>query len=569
MTICTRSRSLIADMLRSAAFRLAAATLLVACPSFAQTPAPDAPPAAEAKPDANAARKQALITAIDKDSKQVQVMVDTLFSFGELGFQEFETSKYLTAFLEKNGFKVERGMDGIPTAWMATWTNGSGGPTIALGSDLDCIPQASQRPGVAYHDPIIPGAPGHGEGHNSGQVVNIMAALAVKQMMIDQHIPGTLKLWPGVAEELLGSKAYYVRDGFFKGVDAVLFSHVGDNLGAGWGGPASNGLISVLYKFSGESAHSAAAPWRGRSALDAVELMDVGWNFKREHLRLSQRSHNVIPDGADQPNVVPQHASNWYYFRESDYEHIKGLWDTGDKMASGAAMMTSTTWTSEVLGAAWPGHFNKAIAEDATANARIVGLPKWTEDDQTLAKAIQAELKQPTKGLADKLDELKPPVDPEKFTGGGSDDIGDVSWILPTIVLRYPANIPELPGHNWANAIAMATPIAYKGVIAGAKVQAMTLLDLITKPELMTAAKTYFTDVQTKDTKYTPLLRPADKPAIWLNQRTMDTYRPEMRKYYYDPAKYATYMEQLGIKYPTVRTAATPSPSGTPTGEEE
>ncbi len=533
------------------------------------TATPGTAPTANA-PDPNAARKAQLIAAIKEDDKQVQVMVDTLYSFGELGFQEFETSKYLTAYLEKNGFKVERGIDGIPTAWMATWTNGTGGPVIALGSDLDCIPQASQKPGVAYHDPIVPGAPGHGEGHNSGQVVNIMAALAVKAMMVDAHINGTLKIWPGVAEEELGSKAYYVRDGYFKGVDAVLFSHVGDNLGASWGGPASNGLISVLYKFAGESAHSAAAPWRGRSALDAVELMDVGWDFKREHLRLQQRSHNVIPDGGDQPNVVPQHASDWYYFREADYDHIKGLWDTGDKMATGAALMTSTSWTSEVLGAAWPGHFNKAIAEDATANAQIVGLPQWSDADQILAKAIQTELKQEPKGLATKLDELKPPLDPDKFMGGGSDDIGDVSWTAPTIVLRYPANIPELPGHNWANGIAMATPIAWKGVTAGAKVQAMTLLDLMTRPDLLAAAKAYYTDVQTKNTKYTPLLRPTDKPAIWLNGKIMETYRPEMRKFYYDSTKYATYMDQLGIKYPTVRTASTPvAAPATTVGEDE
>ena len=442
---------------------------------------------------------------------------------------------------------------------MATWTNGTGGPTIALGSDLDCIPQASQKPGVGYHDPIIPGAPGHGEGHNSGQAVNIVGALAVKKMMSEQHIPGTIKIWPGVAEELLGSKAYYVRDGYFKGVDAVLFSHVGDNLGASYGGFSTNGLISVLYKFKGESAHSAAAPWRGKSALDAVELMDVGWQFRREHLRLQQRSHDIIPDGGDQPNVVPQHASVWYYFREDDYQHIKGLWDIGDKMATAATMMTDTSYEEEVLGAAWPGFFNKPMAEDATANAKLVGLPTWSDADQTLAKGIQTELKQPPKGLATKLDELKEPNDPDKFYGGGSDDIGDVSWACPTIVLRYPSNIPELPGHNWANGIAMATPIAHKGAVAGAKVQAMNLLDLMTKPEFLASAKAYYTDVQTKDQKYIPLLRPTDKPAIWLNKATMDKYRPEMTKYYYDAAKYPTYMDQLGIKYPTVRT--TPAPT--------
>ncbi len=541
----------------------------VAQTASSPSPAEAASSATPVMPDPNTQAKRELMKEIDGQAKLVQVMIDTIYSFGELGFQEFETSKYLTALLEKNGFKVERGIDGIPTAWMATWSNGSGGPTIGLGSDLDCIPQASQKPGVAYHDPIIPGAPGHGEGHNSGQAVNIVAALAVKKMMIDRKLPGTIKIWPGVAEELLGSKAYYVRDGYFKGFDAVLFSHVGDNLGASWGGSSNNGLVSVLYSFHGESAHAAGAPWRGKSALDAVELMDVGWQFRREHLRLQQRSHSVIPDGGDQPNVVPQHASVWYYFREADYPHIKDLWEIGDKMATGATLMTNTTWDSAVLGAAWPGYFNKPMAEDATMNAKLVGLPAWSDDDQTLAKALQKELKVPEKGLAVKLDELEDPLDPEKFYGGGSDDIGDVSWVTPTIVLRYPSNIPNLPGHNWANGIAMATPIAYKGAIAGAKVQALTLLDLMTRPELLTQAKAFYTDVQTKDTKYMPLLRPTDKPAIWLNKATMDKYRPEMKKYYYDAAKYPTYMDQLGIKYPTVRTAATPAAPAKTAGDAE
>jgi len=503
------------------------------------------------------ALKQKIISAIDQKAKLAQVMNDKIFSFGELGFQEIETSGYLTGLLKKNGFKIEPAISGIPTAWMASWTNGEGGPVIALGSDLDCIPQASQKPGVAYRDPIVPGAPGHGEGHNSGQVVNIVAALTVKDFMIRHKISGTIKLWPGVAEELLGTKAYYVRDGYFKGVDAVLFSHVSDNLGTFWGPIPLTGLISVQYNFHGESAHSAAAPWRGKSALDAVELMDVGWNFRREHLRTSQRSHSVIPNGGDQPNVVPQNASVWYYFRETDYEHIKGMWDIGNKMADGAALMTDTTWDSQVLGSAWPNHFNKPIAMDVDANAKRVGLPQWSEADQMLAKAVQAELKVPQKGLDTVLKPINQAPMPSEPNFAASDDIGDVTWQVPTITLFYPANIPNLPGHNWSNAISMATPIAHKGIIAGAKVQAMTLLDLMTSDKLRADAKDYFINVQTKDTKYVPLLRAQDKPAIWLNKGIMDKYRSEMKKYYYDEKKYGTYLEQLGIHYPTLRVTPT------------
>ena len=539
---------------RCAAAIALCALLSPAVPASAQSPA--------LTPDRTATLKKEILARVDGNAKLVQVMIDTLYSFSELGFQEFETANYLTGLLEKNGFKVERGIAGIPTGYMATW--GSGEPVIALGSDIDCIPQASQKPGVAYHDPIIPGAPGHGEGHNSGNAVNIVAALAVKDIMIKNHLPGTIKIWDGVAEELLGAKAYYVRDGYFKGVDAVLFSHVADNLGASYGGNSTNGLVSVQYHFHGESAHSAAAPWRGRSALDAVELMDVGWNFRREHLRLQQRSHYVITDGGDQPNVVPQSASVWYYFREADYDHIKGLWDAGDNMAKGATLMTNTTFDSTLVGTAWPGFFNKPIAEEVTANAKLIGLPKWSNDDQTLAKALQKELGVPEKGLATELDELKAPREAKDYYGGGSDDIGDISWVAPTIVLRYPSNIPNLPGHNWANGIAMATPIAHKGAVAGAKVQALTLFDLMTQPALITSAKAYFTDVQNKDAHYIPFLRPTDKPSTFLNKAIMEKYKPELKKFYYDATRYPTYLDQLGIKYPTIRTTAAPTKPSPP-----
>ena len=466
--------------------------------------------------------------------------------------------------LEKEGFKIERDYAGIPTAWVASW--GSGKPVISLGSDIDDIPQASQKPGVGYHDPIVEGAPGHGEGHNSGVPLNIIAALAVKKVMEREHLKGTIRLWPGVAEELVGTKAYYVRAGMFKDVDVCLVHARGRELRRLLGAVAqSERPGEVEYMFKGESAHAAGAPWRGKSALDAVELMDVGWNFRREHLRLAQRSHHVITNGGDQPNVVPPTAAVWYYFREADYDHIMDMWRIGDNMAKAATMMTDTTYTSRLLGSAWPGYFSRPIAEDMQQNIDKIGLPQWSDDDQTLAKGMQTELKQPVRGLATKLQTFHPPQQPREGedaggegmgpgpTGGGSDDIGDVSWNVPTVTLRFPSNIPGGPGHNWANGISMATPIAHKGVVAGAKVQAMTVLDILLHPDLVTKAWDYFNNVQTKDVKYKSFLRPDDKPAIWMNKETMEKYRPAMQKFYYDPSKYDTYLEQLGIKYPTVR----------------
>ena len=499
---------------------------------------------------------------VESLARLAQQMNDQVFSYAELAFQEVETSRYLTGVLEQHGFRIERNYAGMPTAWVATW--GSGKPVIALGSDIDCIPQASQKPGVAYRDPLVPGAPGHGEGHNSGVPLNIVAALAVKQVMERERLPGTLKLWPGVAEEVVGAKAYYVRAGLFADVDISLFAHVGANFGTGWGAAAGTGLQSVSYMFTGEAAHAAVNPWRGRSALDAVELMDIGWNFRREHLRLQQRSHSVITDGGDQPNVVPQSASAWYYFRETDYEHIVELRQIGDRMAEAAAAMTDTKVSSRLLGSAWPSHMNKTVAETLYANIKAVGLPTWDEADLTLARALQRELRQPETGLATEVPALREGVSPEQNMGGGSDDIGDVSWNVPTATLNYPSNIPNLPGHHWANAVAMATPIAHKGIVAGAKVQAMTIVDLLTRPELVAAAWEYFRTVQTKDRKYQPLLGPNDRPATDLNARVVELFRPTMRKLYYDPSKYGTYLEQLGIRYPTVRetTAAPTAPGG-------
>ncbi len=505
--------------------------------------------------------KQEAVAGVEKRAELGQQINDMLFSFSELGFQEFESSRYLTELLQKNGFTIERGIANMPTAWLAKW--GSGKPIIAIGSDVDCIPKASQKPGVAYQDPIVTGAPGHGEGHNSGQALNIISALAVKDIMEREKIPGTLVLWPGVAEELVGAKAFYIRDGYFKDVDACIFTHVGDNLGVGYGDAGNNGLVSVRFNFEGAAAHAAGAPWRGRSALDAVELMNVGWNFRREHLEVTQRSHYVISDGGDQPNVVPSKAAVWYYFRERTYPKIKKLFDIGVKIAEGAALMTDTKFTYEILGSAWPGHFNKPIAEVMYQNIKKVGLPTWSEEDQMLAKASQKELQAPKiSGLASKLDTISLPVAsaPTRMMGGqmmsiggGSDDIADISWSLPTIVLRYPSNIPGLPGHHWSNAISMATPIAHKGVVYGAKAEAMTLIDMLLKPEIIKEAWEYYRNDQTKEQKYEPLISPKEVPAVYLNRNIMDKFKPELSKYYYDPTKYKTYLEQLGIKYPTLR----------------
>lgn len=509
---------------------------------------------AQADPRLESLKDEAL-QMVEARSKLVQEIIDHLFSFGELGMQEFETQRYLTGLLADEGFDIELGVAGMPSAWTARWSNGTGEPVIALGSDVDGIPQSNQKPGVAYRDPILAMAPGHGEGHNSGQAVNIVAALAVKEIMERENIDGSLLLWPGVAEEQVASKAYFVREGIFDDVDVNLFTHVGSGFGMSWGQAGGNALWSVQYRFRGETAHSAGSPWRGRSALDAVMLMAQAWEFKREHLRPAARSHYIIVEGGDQPNVVPQTATIWFYFRERDYELTKEQYDAAALMAEGAALMTGTQVdTIMTVGSAWGRHFSKPVAEASYANIQRVGMPEWSDDDRRFAEAFQSEMGVEVTGLSDSIGDLGGPVDLSRSLGGGSDDIGDISWNMPTVTMRFPSNMSGGPGHNWANGIAMATPIAHKGGVAGAKAQALTLLDLFLDGETVDAAWAYFNDVQTAETVYTPFIAPTDEPAIWLNEGIMAQWREQMRPFYYDSSRYETYLEQLGIEYPTVRT---------------
>lgn len=491
--------------------------------------------------------KAEAVGLVDGHGKLVQEIVDSLFSYSELGFQEFETKRYLTEILEANGFAIDNEVSGIPSAWWATW--GEGDPVIALGSDVDGIPQSSQRPGAVYRQPIIEGAPGHGEGHNSGQAVVIAGALAVKAIMEREGIEGTLMIWPGVAEELLATKAWFTRDGRFEDVDAVIFTHVDDSMAVNWGQAPGTGLVSVEYTFEGVAAHGAAGPWQGRSALDAVEIMNVGWNFRREHLRPLQRSHYVIVNGGDQPNVVPSTATVWYFVREMTGELIRENFETLQRMAEGAALMTDTTVSRRIVGAAYPRHFNRPIAEAMYENMLAVGMPDWSEDDQTFARAFQEFMEaDEIMGLKTEVDELGEP--PETPRSGGSDDIGDVSWVVPTVTLRFPSNIEGRQIHHWSSTIAMATPVAHKGAVGGAKVVAATLIDLLQDPALVESAWAYFREEQTADESYQPFIDENDSPAIEKNNGIMAQFKDRLEDYYYDPARFDTYLEQLGVDYP-------------------
>jgi aminobenzoyl-glutamate utilization protein B len=506
-------------------------------------------PAAAQRAPATDQLKREVVAEVTSLQKLSQEIVDMVFSFSELGFEENRTVAYLTGILEKEGFRIERGCAAMPTCYVGSW--GSGRPVIGIMGDIDGLPETSQTPGIPWHKPLVEGGPGHGEGHNSSPAVDLVAAIALKRVMERHRLPGEIRVIPGVAEELVASRTYMVNAGMFRDLDAMLSTHVSSSMTTSWG-VSGSGLVSTMFTFRGRSAHSAGSPWAGRSALDAAELMNVGWNFRREHLRLQQRSHYVIMNGGSQPNVVPSEATVWYYFRELDYPRIQELHEIGRKIAQGAALMTETTLDERVLGAAWPQSYNKPLAEAMHANILAIGMPEWSDADQALAKAAQSMIGQTDpRGLATQVQQQLEQAD--QGTGGGSDDIAEVSWNVPTVRLRYAANIPGMTGHHWSSGIAMATPIAHKGSNYASRVVATTAIDILTNAKLLAEAKKYFAEVTTKEYKWASLIPPDAKPPTFLNMERMARFRPQLEKLIYDPARYANYLEQLGVAYPTVK----------------
>ena len=380
--------------------------------------------AGDERPARVARLKAEAIATVDASQKLTQEIVDSLFSFSELAFQEVETQRYLTELLESNGFTVETGVAGIPSSWWATW--GSGEPVIALGSDVDGIPKASQVPGVAYREPLIEGAPGHGEGHNSGQAVNIVAALAVKQLMERERLSGTIVLWPGVAEELLAAKAWFVRDGRFDGVDAVLFTHVGSRFSTAWGRIDERGRVRRVHvrrNGSAQRRHAVARPQRARRRRAHEHRLELSPRALESDAALALHDRRRRRPAERRAAA----ATVWYFVREVDAPGIRQNFDTLQKIAEGAALMTDTTLRRRIVGAAWPRHFNRPMALAMQANIEAVGMPRWSERDQAFARALQQLLEVQQTGLPT---EVQPVAEPSKEpVSGGSDDIGDVSWV--------------------------------------------------------------------------------------------------------------------------------------------
>ncbi len=456
--------------------------------------------------------------------KKFGTISDAIWSYAELGMQEFKSSALLIKTLEEEGFKVEKGVAGMPTCFVASW--GSGKPVIGVLGEYDALPMISQKPLNFIQAPLVEGAPGHGCGHNMMGTAGIAAVIAVKRSMEKNRLQGTIKFFGSPAEETVISRPYMVRDGVFNDVDAVIDNHTSSEMSTSYG-INGNAVMSVVFSFKGKTAHAAGAPWSARSALDGVELMNIASNYLREHLFYTYRLHYVITEGGEAPNVVPDRSSVWYYIRNTD-ERLEEMYNRVLDCARGAAIASGTVLdTVTVLTAIHQRHSNKGMAETIQRNIELIGMPVWTDKEQTYAKALQKELAEKETGYPVKVTPLKQPSDIQ--VGGGSSDVGEVTLIAPTATLSFPGGVPGSIGHHWSSVASNYGTAAWKGLNSGAKVMAATAIDLLTNPELLEAIKTEFAEYS-KTHPYKSFLPEGAKPPLDLNKELMNKYRDAMFK---------------------------------------
>lgn len=476
------------------------------------------------KPIKAGASKADAISFIDRNAGAFAELSDAIFHFGELGMQEHRSANLMCDLLEEGGFDVDRCPSGFSTGFIARY--GSGSPVVAIHTEYDANPGNSQRSGVARPEEVVPGAPGHCEGHNVNAAVMIAAALALKHAMDSHGLPGEIRIVGAPGEEQLISRPFYVRDGYFDDVDIALHPHILDEFRSDYG-VVQTAAISAEFNFGGRAAHAAVAPWDARDALDALVLMDVGMAQFREHMLPALSMHRVVTHGGEQPNVIPSRASGWWYFRGPEAGIVRQLFEKAQEVAQGAALMTGCTVETGIRAAVWPVRLNHTIAETIHNNIRAVGMPVWTEEEQSFAQALQQAAGKPAYGLRDDIASFSGPAQQI----AASNDCGDISWKVPMGRVWFPANVPHLPFHHWSAGAALCTSIAHRGGIAGAKALAGTVLDYLSDPVLLARTKESFAS-EIGSTTYAPLIPLDQQPPASLNAEIMDRYRPHMERHY-------------------------------------
>lgn len=459
---------------------------------------------------------------LEEHSKHLSEISDKIWEYAELGLMEKQSSKQLAEELEKHGFTVDLGVAGMPTAFVATW--GEGKPVIGIMGEYDALPGISQKAGVTHKEPVKKGAPGHGCGHNIHGTSGMGAALALRYTLESEGLEGTVKFFGTPAEENYGGKVFMVREGLFDDVDVCLSHHPSSVNTARLS--SSNAVNGVKFAFHGKTAHAAGSPEQGRSALDAVELMNTGVNYLREHIIDDARIHYVIEEGGGQPNVVPDYARSWYYIRAPERDQLDPIHDRIVKIAKGAALMTDTELEVQFIDALYNILPNKALSETVIENMREIGSPEYTREELEFGSKIgdtvtrQQKINSLRKSKIPNYEEyidvdlVTDIIDPwdEGEVSPGSSDVGDVSWVCPTMEFGTTSNVIGVPGHSWQWVSTGATSIAHKSLIFAAKVIAGSALDLITKPDLLKKAKEEHKDRLGDKAYETPLPEGVEPP---------------------------------------------------------
>ncbi len=464
---------------------------------------------------------------VDTNQASLTALSDRIWELAELGLQENESARLQEEYLRSQGFTIESGVAGMPSAFVATYVAGSGKPVIGFLGEYDALPGISQKP-VPYKEPREEGAPGHGCGHNLLGVAALAGAVAMKEAAVAGGVSATIKYFGCPAEETLIGKVFMVRDGVMDGLDACLTWHPGATNSV-WSN-SSSAMNSVKFNFHGRTAHAAGDPQNGRSALDGVELMNIGANYLREHVTEKTRIHYATTDGGGQPNVVPAKAQVWYYVRAPLRQEVEEVFERLVDVARGATLMTGTTFDMEFVAGCYNYLPNKAMGRLVHENLKAIGAPKFT--DEELAFAIEMEKSFPAnyreimmrnphtpRELADqRLNSTVLPLRDDLPPMAGSTDVGDVSWVVPTVQFSTACAVIGTPGHSWQECAASGMSIGHKGMILAAKVLAVTALDLVLDPAKLVEAKEEFVAVTAGQPYKAPLPEGAKPPLDLLSK---------------------------------------------------
>lgn len=455
--------------------------------------------------------QSALLQTIDKREASLARLAHSIWDYAEVGYQETKSAALLADELQKAGFSLQRGVAGMPTAFTASFKRGDG-PVIAILAEYDALPGSAQE-AAPERSPIAGKVAGHACGHNLFGAASVTAAIAIKEWMAANNISGEIRVYGSPAEEGGSGKVYLVRAGLFDDVAATLHWHPSDQNGVSTGTSQAN--ISGKFRFSGIASHASAAPDKGRSALDGVEVMNVATNYLREHVPIGTRIHYVVTNGGQAPNVVPDFAESYYYVRSSDVEVVRSVWERVRKAAGGAAMATDTKVDVEITGGVYAMLGNEALANVMHRNLVKVGGPRWTDADRAWAARIQPTL--PTQRALESVSETGT-ITAE--TGGGSTDVADVSWASPTVGLRVATWVPGTPAHSWQAVAASGAPIGDKGAVVAAKTLALAAADLFRNPETLAAARAEFDRKRGDAFQYRALVGDRSPPLDYRNMRS-------------------------------------------------